>query len=286
MNDRELDALVEQITDEIHARLLKPVRAVKGLVCSDCSGTCARRCGFKMDDFLSAGADRIGGAPGIGNPVAGVAPLIDHTLLKADATEAEVDRLCEEAAGFGFASVCVTPVFVERCRRHLEGSAAKTCTVVGFPLGANLPQTKAEEARRAQDQGAEELDMVIPVGLLKSGRHELVAEHVGAVVAARQPGNLVKVIIETCLLTDDEKRVACRISAAAGADYVKTSTGFSTGGATVKDVAIMREEVGPSIGVKASGGVKDYATLKEMVAAGATRIGASAGVRIAKEASA
>ncbi|NRA96283.1 MAG: deoxyribose-phosphate aldolase [Planctomycetes bacterium] len=211
---------------------------------------------------------------------------IDHTVLKPDATESEIDNLCDEAAEYGFASVCVNPVFVERCRRRLEGSAVKTCTVIGFPLGATLPDVKALEARRAQDAGAEELDMVIAVGLLKSGRHDLVQADIEAVVAVRDAGHVVKVIIETCLLTDDEKRAACRLSVAAGADYVKTSTGFSAGGATVADVALMREEVGPTIGVKASGGVKDLETMQRMVEAGATRIGASAGVRIVKEASA
>ena len=211
---------------------------------------------------------------------------IDHTVLKPDATESEIDNLCDEAAEYGFASVCVNPVFVARCRRRLEGSAVKTCTVIGFPLGATLPDVKALEARRAQDAGAEELDMVIAVGLLKSGRHDLVQADIEAVVAVRDAGHVVKVIIETCLLTDDEKRAACRLSVAAGADYVKTSTGFSAGGATVADVARMREEVGPTIGVKASGGVKDLETMQRMVEAGATRIGASAGVRIVKEASA
>ncbi|MAG57241.1 MAG: deoxyribose-phosphate aldolase [Planctomycetes bacterium] len=239
-----------------------------------------------MDDFVSAGACRIGGAPGIGNLAGGASAMIDHTLLRPDATESEVDQLCDEAAEHAFASVCVNPVFVERCRRRLEGVEVKTCTVIGFPLGATLPDVKASEARRVQDLGAEELDMVIPVGLLKSARHDLVQAHVEAVVATRAPGHVVKVIIETCLLTDDEKRAACRLSVAAGADYVKTSTGFSTGGATVQDIGLMREAVGPAVGVKASGGVKDLETLERMVEAGATRIGASAGVKIVREAGA
>lgn len=285
MNEVEFEELVARITAELYERLSAPVRAVRDKVCSDCTGTCARRCGFKMDDFLTAGAERIGGAPGLGEPKEGTAAAIDHTVLRPDAKESEIDTVCDEAAEYGFASVCVNPVFVERCRRRLEGSSVKTCTVIGFPLGATLPDVKAFEARRAQDAGAEELDMVIPVGLLKSGRHDLVQADIGAVVAARDAGHVVKVIIETCLLTDDEKRAACRLSVAAGADYVKTSTGFSTGGATVADVALMREEVGPAIGVKASGGVKDFETMQRMVEAGATRIGASAGVRIVKEAS-
>lgn len=286
MNPAELEKLVEQITTEIHGRLQTRVRARREEVCSDCTGTCARRCAFKLDDFVAAGAARIGGAPGLGKTPAGVAALIDHTLLKPDGTEADIDRLCAEAAEHRFASVCVNPVFVERCRKALAGTGVLTCTVIGFPLGATLPEVKALEARRAQDLGAEELDMVIPVGLLKSGRHDQVEEHVRAVVAAREPGHIVKVIIETCLLTDAEKRAACRIAAAAGADYVKTSTGFAGGGATAADIALMRETVGPSIGVKASGGVKDWKALQDMVKAGATRIGASAGVKIVKEATA
>jgi deoxyribose-phosphate aldolase len=285
MNPAEVEALVEQITAEIHTRLSSPVRAQKDQVCSDCTGTCARRCAFKMEDFISAGAARIGGAPGLGKPRSGVAAMIDHTLLKPEATEADIDRLCAEASEHHFASVCVNPVFVERCHRRLEGTGVIACTVIGFPLGATLKEIKAEEARRTQDLGAQELDMVIPIGLLKSGRHDLVEEHVAAVTAVRRPGNAVKVIIETCLLTDAEKRTACRIAAKAGADYVKTSTGFAGGGATAADVALMREVVGPSVGVKASGGVKDYQTFKELVEAGATRIGASAGVKIVREAS-
>jgi len=283
MNGSEFEALVNKITGELYERLSQPVRAVRGEVCSDCTGTCARRCGFKMDDFLTAGADRIGGAPGMGKPKPGVAASIDHTLLKPDGTERDVDQLCDEAAEFGFASVCVNPVFVERCHRRLEGTGVKTCTVIGFPLGANTSEVKALEARRAQDHGAEELDMVIPVGLLKSGRHDLVLADIAAVTAVRDAGHVVKVIIETCLLTEEEKRAACRLSVEAGADYVKTSTGFSSGGATAADIALMRSEVGPAIGVKASGGVKDLETLNAMVEAGATRIGASAGVKIVSE---
>ncbi len=286
MNESELEGLIQKITGELHALLSQPVRANREAVCSDCTGTCARRCGFKMDDFLSAGACRIGGAPGMGKLSAEVAAAIDHTLLKPDATEAQVDTLCQEAAEHGFASVCVNPVYVGRCRERLAGSGVKTCTVIGFPLGATLSEVKALEARRAQDAGAEELDMVIPVGLLKSGRPDLVQADIEAVVAARDPGNIVKVIIETCLLSDDEKRLACQRSVAAGADYVKTSTGFSSDGATVADIALMRAAVGADVGVKASGGVKDYETMRAMVDAGATRIGASAGVRIVKEAEA
>ncbi len=279
---QELDRLIESITDEIYERLNKPVRNVRDQACSDCTGNCAQRCAFKMGDFLEAGACRISATPGTKKTAEGVAGLIDHTILKPDATEKEIDQLCAEAREHEFASVCVNPVWVPRCAKQLAGSRVKVCTVVGFPLGATLSEVKRAETRIAQDLGAEEIDMVISVGLLKSGRHDDVEKDIAAVVGALNPGVVCKVILETCLLTDDEKRVACRLAVRAGAHYVKTSTGFSTGGATVGDVALMRAEVGPSVGVKASGGVKDRATLDKMVAAGATRIGASAGVKIVR----
>jgi len=279
MNQKQLDELVEQLVVAVERRL---AIQHQDPCCPDCAGVCAPRCGFSMDDFIKFGVDRVGWAPGLGVPSSGVAALIDHTLLKPDATEIQIDNLCEEAARFSFASVCVNPIYVERCRRRLENSRVRTCTVIGFPLGATLSGVKALEARRAQDLGAQELDMVIPVGLLKSGRQDLVLEDIQAVVEARDRGNLVKVIIEACLLTDEEKRAACRIATTAGADYVKTSTGFSTGGATVQDVALMREEVGPHVGVKAAGGVQTHEDLQEMVRAGATRVGASAGIKIVR----
>lgn len=234
------------------------------------------------DALVVAGADRIGASPAPKNPAPNVAALIDHTILKPDAVEKDIDRLCDEAAEHRFASVCVNPVWVPRCAARLRGTEVKTCTVVGFPLGATLPDVKAFETRRAVDLGATEIDMVLAVGQLKSGRDDEVLRDIEAVVAARRAGVVVKVILETCLLADDEKRRACRLAVRAGADFVKTSTGFSTGGATVADIALMRSEVGPSLGVKASGGVKDRATLERMVAAGATRVGASAGVKILK----
>lgn len=278
----EFDRLVDAITDEIYARLSAPVRGKRESVCSDCTGQCATRCAFKMEDFVAAGAARIGGAPGTAKTPAGVGALIDHTLLKPEATEKEIDVLCAEAAQFKFASVCVNPTWVPRCVKNLAGSGVKTCTVIGFPLGANATETKRHEARLAVDAGAEEVDMVLAIGLLKSGRQDDVRRDVAAVVEAARPRALVKVILETCLLTDDEKRTACRLAVEAGADYVKTSTGFSKGGATVEDIALMRAAVGPSIGVKASGGVRDRAGVDAMVKAGATRIGASAGVKIVR----
>jgi deoxyribose-phosphate aldolase len=277
-----MERLIEAITDDLYERLSRPVRAKRDEVCSDCTGTCADRCAFKMGDFLTAGAGRISAAPGIRKTSPEVAALIDHTLLKPDATEKEVTQLCAEAAEHGFASVCVNPVWVSHCARQLAGSNVKVCTVVGFPLGATLAEIKRAEADRAQDLGAREIDMVISIGLLKSGRLDDVERDVAAVTSVCRKDVIVKVILETCLLTDDEKRAGCRIAVRAGAHYVKTSTGFSTGGATVDDIALMRAEVGPGVGVKASGGVRDRATLEKMVAAGATRIGASAGVKIVK----
>lgn len=278
--------LIEQLTEEIWRRIGCGPRAEQDKVCGDCTGTCASRCAFKIPQLLQAGAQRIGGGPGMG-PVRGdVAKLIDHTLLKPSATRAQVEALCDEASEHGFMSVCVNPTWVATAARRLTGTGVATCTVIGFPLGANRPDTKADEARRAQDDGAVELDMVINVGRLKSGEHDAVRDDIAAVVGARRPGSLVKVIIETCFLTDEEKAVASRLSKEAGADFVKTSTGFGSGGATAEDVAIMRAAVGGALGVKASGGVGDYEGLLSMVEAGATRIGASAGVKIVQEAGA
>ncbi|MCA9322052.1 MAG: deoxyribose-phosphate aldolase [Planctomycetes bacterium] len=209
-----------------------------------------------------------------------LAGLIDHTLLKPDGTRAEIDQLCREAAQHRFMSVCVNPTWVRHAAQRLTGSGVAVCTVIGFPLGANRSDLKAEEAKRAQDDGATELDMVINVGALKSGDLDLVRDDIRAVVATRRSGSLVKVIIETCLLTDEEKRTACRLARQAGADFVKTSTGFAGGGATAADIALMREVVGSALGVKASGGVRTRSDVEAMVAAGATRIGASAGVKI------
>ncbi|HEY9898811.1 MAG TPA: deoxyribose-phosphate aldolase [Pantanalinema sp.] len=210
-----------------------------------------------------------------------LARMIDHTLLKADATEADIDKLCAEAREHRFASVCVNPANVAQAAKLLAGSDVKVCTVVGFPLGASATEVKAFETRQAIEDGATEIDMVLNVGALKSGQVERVQQDIRAVVDACPEGVITKVILETCLLSDDEKVTACLLAQAVGADFVKTSTGFSTGGATVHDVALMRRTVGPEMGVKASGGVRDRATALEMVEAGATRIGASASIAIA-----
>ena len=208
-----------------------------------------------------------------------IASMIDHTLLKPEATPAQVEKLCAEAAEYHFASVCVNPVYISLAARLLGGTGVKVCCVVGFPLGAIAPEQKAAEAASCAAMGAEELDMVIHVGAAKAGDWALVQRDIAGVVKAAA-GRTVKVIIETCLLTDEEKVKACEAAKAAGADFVKTSTGFSTGGATTHDIALMRKTVGPEMGVKASGGIRDYATAMAMIEAGANRIGASAGIEI------
>ena len=208
-----------------------------------------------------------------------IAAMIDHTLLKPEATPAQIERLCAEAAEYHFASVCVNPVYIPLAARLLKGTGVKVCCVVGFPLGAIAPEQKAAEAASCAAMGAEELDMVIHVGAAKAGDWALVQRDIEGVVKAAA-GHTVKVIIETCLLTDEEKVKACEAAKAAGAHFVKTSTGFSTGGATTHDIALMRKTVGPEMGVKASGGIRDYATAMAMIEAGANRIGASAGIAI------
>ena len=205
--------------------------------------------------------------------------LIDHTLLKQDATPEQIIKLCEEAKEFKFMSVCVNPAYVPLAANCLEGSDVKVCTVIGFPLGMNLTKTKVEEAELCIKNGADEIDMVINVGMLKAGHDDFVKEEI-RLLKEVAGSRVLKVIIETCLLTDEEKVRACRASKEAGADFVKTSTGFSTGGATVHDVALMRETVGPEMGVKASGGVRTHEDLVAMVEAGANRIGTSNGTKI------
>jgi deoxyribose-phosphate aldolase len=209
-----------------------------------------------------------------------VAKMIDHTLLKADATKDQIEKICAEAKEYNFASVCVNPTWVKRSSDLLNGTEVKVCTVIGFPLGASTPETKAFETKNAIENGATEVDMVINIGALKGGDNELVERDIRAVVDAAKGEALTKVIIETCLLTEEEKVRACELSVKAGADFVKTSTGFSTGGATAEDIALMRKTVGPDIGVKASGGVRSAEDAQKMIEAGATRIGASSGAAI------
>jgi deoxyribose-phosphate aldolase len=210
-----------------------------------------------------------------------IASLIDHTILKPETTAAQVRQLCEEAVRYKFASACVNPVFVPLVAEMLRGSSVKVCSVAGFPLGATTTDAKVFEAQEAIQHGAQEIDMVMNVGALKSRDESAVEEDIRRVVDACHRGNAIcKVILENCLLSDEEKARACKIAVNTGADYVKTSTGFSAGGATVEDVALMRALVGTKIGVKASGGIRTLEDLKKMVAAGATRIGTSSGVKI------
>ena len=251
-----------------------------------CSGKCAERDPATMRHFAGMGAGRIGHSLG-GGPIAGdVATLIDHTLLKPEGTAAQITQLCKEAREYGFASVCINPSYVKMAKGLLAGSSVAVCTVAGFPLGAHVADIKALEARRAIRDGATEVDMVINIGALKSGDDETVYRDIRAVVEACEDGRAIcKVIIECALLTDDEKVRACQAARRARADFVKTSTGFASGGATAADVALMAEVVrGTGMGVKAAGGIRSLADLKSMAAAGATRIGASAGVQIVKEA--
>lgn len=273
LQNGKYEQLVEQITDLVLSKL------------GD-DQYCPTFCRADVERIVDAGAERIGIVLGSTATAHDWASLIDHTLLKPEAAEGDIRKLCEEAVQFGFASVCVNPAWVKKAADYLKGSNVPVCTVIGFPLGATLSDVKAYEARRAIFNGAGEVDMVINIGALKSGDDCLVEDDIKAVVeAAHENGILCKVIIETALLTDEEKVRACLASKNAGADFVKTSTGFAKGGATADDVALMRRTVGSALGVKASGGVKGIDDARAMFEAGATRIGASVGVKIAQEAS-
>jgi deoxyribose-phosphate aldolase len=278
MTREEVQHLIDLIVAEMAAAAARPqVRCRCHAVLDDC-------CPNRLRGVLDAGATRVGLHAKGGAPE-GVAAMIDHTLLKPDATRQQVEDLCREAAQFGFATVCVNPTWVALCARMLAGTRVSVCSVVGFPLGATTADVKAYETRRAIFDGAREIDMVINVGALKSADLRGVEQDIEAVTApCRDCQVLTKVIIEAALLTDEEKVTACTLAKAAGADYVKTSTGFGPGGATAADVALMRRVVGAEMGVKAAGGIRDFEGLKAMVAAGATRVGASAGVKIVKEA--
>ena len=278
MTRDELQRLINLIVQELSA-----VQTVRAARCA-CHSVNLECCPNRLQGVIDAGATRVGVLASGGAPE-GVASMIDHTLLKPDATRKEIEDLCREAAQFKFATVCVNPAWVATAARLLAGSGVGVCSVVGFPLGATTADVKAYETRRAIFDGAREIDMVINVGALKSGDLQVVEHDIAAVASTcRDCGVLSKVIIEAALLTDEEKITACTLAKAAGADYVKTSTGFGPGGATAADVALMRRVVGAEMGVKAAGGVRDLDGLKAMVAAGATRVGASAGVKIVQQA--
>ncbi len=282
---KTIASLVEIITREVLTSLMQR-QASAGQNDNSCKfscaeGICVQTCFDHVGQVIHAGAERVSNGLGGMPHDLKIASMIDHTLLKPDATQEQIAQLCFEAKRYGFASVCVNPTWIELCAKLLQGSAIKVCTVIGFPLGANTPEVKSFETAQVIQLGAQEVDMVINVGALKSRDLQLVARDIrGVVKTAHEKGVLVKVIIETGLLTDEEKVIACLISKEVGADFVKTSTGFSGGGATVSDVALMRRVVGPQVGVKASGGVRTYEDAEQMIRAGANRIGASASVKI------
>ena len=281
-----VERLVEVITHEVLAVMLEQQEQSKlpeGSTCKyNCTdGMCVRTCFDRAGNVVSAGAERLSSTVGVIPGDLNLAKMIDHTLLKPDATQDQIAQLCFEARKYGFASVCINPTWVKLCAQLLAGSPVKVCTVIGFPLGATTLEVKVFETQNAIENGATEIDMVINIGALKARDLELVARDIcGVVATSHARGALVKVIIEAVLLTDDEKTIACLISKEAGADFVKTSTGFASGGATLHDVELMRRTVGPEMGIKAAGGVRTYEEAENMIKAGATRIGTSAGVKI------
>jgi deoxyribose-phosphate aldolase len=274
------EALVDAVTREVLAAL---AGRASGSCCSDpsCQGACAAHCPDQVRGVVQNGAGRISYSGDGAEVPRDLARFIDHTLLRPDASAPEIDRLCDEARQYGFAAVCINPTWVRRCAQNLRGSDVKVASVVGFPFGTSTSEVKAMEARRAIRDGAREIDMVINIGALKSGDHDLVRHDIEKVSdACHEAGALNKVIIEAAFLTDEEKVVASHLARLAKADFVKTSTGFGPGGATMEDVLLMRETVGPKLGVKAAGGIRSIEDVREMIAAGATRIGASASVQI------
>lgn len=272
--------LVREITDVIFARL----READLLECPS-PDECFLKQPEEIRQVIAMGAARLGAKPEPADSAGEMAHYIDHTLLKPEATRDQVYKLCDEALEYGFATVCVNPVWIREVAQRLHGSPVKPCSVVGFPLGATTGDVKVYEARRAIFDGAREIDMVINIGALKSGLDDLVERDIRQVVeACHGNGAICKVIIEAALLDEAEKVKACVLAKEAQADFVKTSTGFSKGGATIEDVALMRHVVGPQIGVKAAGGIRSFQEAKQMIQAGATRIGASVGVKIVKEA--
>jgi len=281
--DRE--ELVARVTGEVMSRLglSSGTSGTEGAgECDPCTacGLCVEKRPDDVDSIIASGADRISATSGLGDAGERMASMIDHTVLAPATSREDIEKLCEEARRFRFASVCVNPCYVPLCAQMLRMTSVKVCTVVGFPLGANRSEVKAFETERAISDGAQEVDMVINVGALKSKDHELVESDIRAVVEECRSIVVSKVIIEAALLTDEEKVTACALAKAAGADFVKTSTGFGPGGATAHDVALMRGVVGENMGVKAAGGIRDVETAEEMIAAGASRIGASASVKI------
>jgi deoxyribose-phosphate aldolase len=284
----QTDARVQQITQAILEALSRysvpPCGISEGHACTDCQ-LCAQKCPERVRQVIDTGATRISARTGVTVVPKDITKFIDHTLLKPEATPAEIEKLCNEAKEYHFAAACVNPPYVKQCAASLRGTDVDVAAVVGFPLGAHTTETKVFETKQAIADGAREIDMVINIGALKAKQYDFVRDDIRAVCdAAHAGGALLKVIIEAALLTDDEKVRACELSKEAGADFVKTSTGFGPGGATVHDVALMARTVGGELGVKAAGGIRNYEQAQAMIAAGATRIGASAGVKIVAEA--
>lgn len=291
MDPQQLEKLIQAVTEEILGYLGAEKYGdlcgleIDGLICPGCDERCAERCARKTRKVVDAGAARISAGAAVGHIESDIARLIDHTLLKPEASRDDIRKLCSEALKYGFASVCVNPSYVSLAAEMLRGSEVRVCTVAGFPLGATLPQVKVYETEEVIKLGAQEVDMVINVGALKSGQDDAVeADICGVVEACHRGGAICKVILETALLTTDEKVRGSLAAKNAGADFVKTSTGFGPGGATTEDVRLMRAVVGGEIGVKAAGGVRSYEDFQKMVEAGATRIGASASVKILEQA--
>ena len=286
LDNKTIESLVEIITREVLLAIAEQAEQEKypqGATCKIevADGVKVKTCFDNAGHVISAGAERLTSTLGVIPDDKSLARMIDHTLLKPDATPDMIAQLCFEARKYHFASVCVNPTHVKLCAELLRGTDVKVCTVIGFPLGATSTKVKVFETLNALENGATEIDMVINIGALKAGDNDVVASDIREVVAvAHQANALVKVIIETALLTDEEKIVASLLAKEAGADYVKTSTGFSGGGATAHDVALIRRAVGPHLGVKASGGIRTHEDAEQLVAAGATRLGASAGVKI------
>lgn len=289
LDSSTVERLVEQITKEVLLLLQEEeIRAQAGGAigtCDDCIGACVMKCQDKVQQVVDAGASRLTSTLGNVDIGPGIAKMIDHTLLKPEATQDQIAQLCYEARKYGFAAVCVNPSYVKLCSELLQGTPVHVCTVVGFPLGATPPEVKGYEAQQAIDDGATEVDMVINIGAIKSKDYALVERDIASVARVCHAGGaILKVIIEAALLSDEDKVIASQLAKAAGADYVKTSTGFGPGGATVHDVELMRRAVGPEMGIKAAGGIKTYEDARAMVSAGATRIGASAGIKILQQA--
>lgn len=286
LDERTLERIIEQITSNVLIMLRQEEDQSQGARAGAAAESLsAHNYVERVGPVVSAGADRIASTLGIAPTDGRLGHMIDHTLLKPDASHDEIAQLCYEARKYKFASVCVNPTNVKLCAELLKDSGVPVCTVVGFPLGATPTDVKVFETQQAVREGAAEVDMVINIGGLKSRDYEGVERDIASVARACHAGDsILKVIIEAALLSDEEKVVACQLAKVAGADFVKTSTGFGPGGATAEDVALMRRVVGPSLGVKAAGGIRTYADAQKMIAAGASRIGASASVKIMQEA--